>query len=131
MSKPNKTKAKTIKAAILKTFDNGISGLHVQIVDAPASTEAFVEFVQKHVGGYFECHGVQLKRKHLTIYVNDEAAINGTDVGFILGKARPLLGNAVIVESAKGKDVDFTLSATDVCKNTLLVKLTRNNSNLN
>jgi hypothetical protein len=72
-----------------------------------------------------------LKRKHLTIYVNEEAAINGTDIGFILGKTRPLLGNAVIVESKRGKDVDFTLTPKDIGKNTLLVRLSRNNNTNN
>jgi hypothetical protein len=121
-----KTKSKTIKAILLKV-SNGTSVITAEVVDAPAATEAFVDFVQRHVGGYFECHGAQLKRKHLTIYVNDEAAINGTDVGFILGKCRPLLGSAVIVESAKGKDVDFTLTPADVAKATLLVRLSRSN----
>lgn len=126
---PKPTKPDTIKALLLRTSTSDFDGLFVEVVDAPADTEAFVEFVQKHVGGYFECHGAQLKRKHLTIYVNEEAAINGTDVGFILGKSRPLLGNAVIVESKRGKDVDFTLTPKDICQHTLLVRLSRNNNN--
>jgi hypothetical protein len=126
---PN-TKSKTIKALVLKV-SNGSNVITAEVVDAPAATEAFVDFVQKHVGGYFECHGAQLKRKHLTIYVNDEATINGTDVGFILGKSRPLLGSAVIVESKRGQDVDFTLTPADVAKATLLVRLSRSNTTNN
>lgn len=128
---PKPTKPNTIKALLLRTSTSDFDGLFVEVVDAPADTAAFVEFVQKHVGGYFECHGAQLKRKHLTIYVNEEAAINGTEVGFILGKSRPLLGNAVIVESKRGKDVDFTLTPKDIGKNTLLVRLSRNNNTNN
>jgi hypothetical protein len=128
---PKPTKPNTIKALLLRTSTNDFDGLFVEVVDAPADTAAFVEFVQKHVGGYFEAHGAQLKRKHLTIYVNEEAAINGTDIGFILGKTRPLLGNAVIVESKRGKDVDFTLTPKDIGKNTLLVRLSRNNNTNN
>ena len=126
---PKLTKPNTIKALLLRTSTTDFDCLSVEVVDAPADTEAFVDFVQKHVGGYFECHGAQLKRKHLTIYVNEEATINGTDKGFILGKSRPLLGNAVIVESKRGKDVDFTLTPKDICKHTLLVRLSRNNTN--
>lgn len=125
-----KTKSNTIKALVLKVT-NGSNVIAAEVVDAPAATADFVDFVQKHVGGYFECHGAQLKRKHLTIYVNEEAAINGTDVGFILGKCRPLLGSAVIVESKRGEDVDFTLTPADVAKATLLVRLSRDKSNLN
>lgn len=128
---PKPTKPNTIKALLLRTSTSDFDGLFVEVVDAPADTEAFVEFVQKHVGGYFECHGAQLKRKHLSIYVNEEAAINGTDVGFILGKSRPLLGNAVIVESKRGKDVDFTLTPKAICQHTLLVRLSRNNNKNN
>lgn len=128
---PKATQPKTIKALLLRTSRNSFDCLNIEVVDAPADTAAFVDFVQKHVGGYFECHGAQLKRKHLSIYVNEEAAINGTDIGFILGKSRPLLGNAVIVESKKGKDVDFSLTHTDIAKNTLLVRLTRSNETNN
>lgn len=125
-----KTKSQTIKALVLK-LTNGSNIITAEVVDAPADTTAFVDFVQKQVGGYFECVGAQLKRKHLTIYVNDEAAINGTDVGFILGKTRPLLGSAVIVETKRGEDSDFTLTPEDVSKATLLVRLSRDNSHLN
>jgi hypothetical protein len=128
---PKTTKPKTIKALLLRTSNGHFDCLNVEVVDAPADTAAFVDFVQKHVGGYFEAHGAQLKRKHLTIYVNEEAAINGTDIGFILGKSRPLLGNAVIVESKRGKDVDFSLTPMDIGKNTLLVRLTRSNDTNN
>ena len=129
---PKATTPKTIKALLIRTRGGEFPSMTIEVVDAPKPVGKFVEFVQNHVGGLFECHGAQLKRKHLTIYVNEEGAINGTDVGFILGKTRPLLGNAVIVESAKGKDVDFSLTYSEIAKHILLVSMTRsNNSNLN
>lgn len=104
------------------------------VIDAQARTitdkiikakpgEGALSELQACVGGYIERAGVNLGGDDL--FVNEEGAINGTEVGFLL-QGQVFAGNGVIVgHNGKGNTISAKTKANDLDGVIQFVQFTR------
>lgn len=108
----SKEKPKHIKALGLKVipskFGVGMPAAIGEPLELSSDCDKRVYEINKFVGGYFDAVHVKVGKKYYVMYVNDEGAINGTNVGFLFDHA-PYFGSAVFMSVDESKDCKLTL----------------------
>lgn len=124
MSNPETINAIRIKCTVSPT---GFKCINAEPITLPADTEHLVTAIQDEIGGYFESHYCVVKRKKLSVFVDEEAMLKpDIKLGFILGTGRPLFGDAIVmgIPNLRADETDCPLDAKTILKH--ITMITRN-----